>query len=131
MLLLASAGVFGQAGSKKPTELDKTEAIPSVAYLKRGEALGKSEKISLAKALEDPANFSGRPVLVEGIVVRSCKAQGCWAELAPAKEGKSVRVTMKGGSFFIPLQSAGAEVRAEGVFSVKNLSKEHVDHLIS
>lgn len=128
ILLLATAGVFGQIGAKKPTDLDKTEAIPSDAYLKRGEAIGKAEKVSLAKVLEDPASFSGRKVMVEGLVVRSCKAQGCWAELAPDKAGKSVRVTMRDSSFFIPLQSAGAEARLEGVFSIKPLGKEHVDH---
>ena len=124
ILLLATAGVFGQMDAKKPTDLDKTEAIPSVTYLKRGEMLGKSEKVSLAKVLEDPASFAGRRVLVEGLVVRSCKTLGCWAELAPSKEGKSVRVKMKDNSFFIPLQSAGAEARAEGVFSIKNLNAD-------
>jgi Domain of unknown function (DUF4920) len=128
ILLLATAGIFGQTAAKKPTDLDKTEAIPSEAYLKRGEAIGKAEKVSLAKVLDDPAKFSGRKVMVEGLIVRSCKAQGCWAELAPDKAGKSVRVTMKDSSFFIPLQSAGAEARAEGVFSIKALGKEHVDH---
>lgn len=128
ILLLATAGVFGQTGAKQPTDLDKTEAIPSDAYLKRGEAIGKAEKASLAKVLDDPAKFAGRKVMVEGFVVRSCTARGCWAELAPDKEGKSVRVTMKDSSFFIPLQSAGAQARVEGVFSVKALGKEHVDH---
>jgi hypothetical protein len=133
VLLLATAGVFGQMTEmegKKPTELDKTETIPTKAYLKRGELIGKAEKVSLAKVLDQPANFSGRRVLIEGVIVRSCKAEGCWAELAPSKDGKSVRVKMKDHSFFIPLQSAGAEARAEGVFSVKTLTKDHVDHMI-
>jgi len=38
---------------------------------------------------------------------------------------------MKDHSFFIPLQSAGAMARAEGVFSVKTLSKAQVDHMIA
>ncbi len=114
--------------AKKPTDLDKTEAIPSDAYLKRGESIGKAEKVSLADVLEDPARFSGRKVMVEGLIVRSCKTLGCWAELAAGKAGQSVRVTMRDRSFFIPLQSAGAEARAEGVFSIKALGKEHGDH---
>lgn len=128
ILLLASAGVFGQMDAKKPTDLDKTEAIPADTYLKRGEAIGKSEKVSLGKVLEDPASFAGRKVIVEGVIIRSCKAQGCWAELAPGKEGKSVRVTMKDSSFFIPLQSAGSEARAEGIFTVTKTTKDHADH---
>jgi hypothetical protein len=58
--------------------------------------------------------------------------EGCWAEIAPEKDkSKSVRVTMKGHAFFIPLQSAGSFARAEGVFTVKTLKKEEVDHLIN
>ncbi len=64
------------------------------------------------------------------MIVRSCKMEGCWAELAPKANAKSVRVKMKDHSFFIPLQSAGAMARAEGVFTVKTLTKEMVDHMI-
>src|SRR5215217_99602 len=91
-----------------PTEADKTAAIPSDGYLKRGEPIGKTEKVSLASVLKDPSKFADKTVLVEGVIVRSCKMEGCWAELAPAANGKSIRVDMKKHGFFIPLQSAGA-----------------------
>ncbi|MEP7213103.1 MAG: DUF4920 domain-containing protein [Acidobacteriota bacterium] len=127
----ASALAQEKPEKKQPTEADKTTAIPSDSYLKRGAPIGKSQKVSLAKVMLDPAKYAGTKVRVEGVVVRSCKSEGCWAELAPAANGKSVRVTMKDHAFFIPLQSAGATARAEGVFAVKVLSKEHVDHLIN
>ena len=116
--------------SKKPTEQDKTEAIPANGVLKRGAAIGKSEKVSLAKVMKSPAKYAGKTVRVEGVIVRSCKMEGCWLELAPSKEAKSVRVKMKDHSFFIPLDSAGALAKAEGVFSVKTLSKEEVKHMM-
>ncbi len=37
---------------------------------------------------------------------------------------------MKDHAFFIPLDSAGMNAKADGVFSVKVLSKAEVDHLI-
>lgn len=114
----------------KPTETDKTAAIPSDGYLKRGAAIGKSKKISLEKALKDPSKYAGKTVRVEGVIVRSCKMEGCWAEMAEKKDGKSVRVKMKDHAFFIPLQSAGATARAEGVFAIKTLTKAMVDHMI-
>ena len=120
-----------EAEHAKPTEADKTAVIPSDSYLKRGAQIGKAKKVSLAKVLDDPAKFSGKTVRVEGVIVRSCKSEGCWAELAPDAKGKTVRVKMKDHAFFIPLQSAGSTARAEGVFSVKTLTKEHVDHLIA
>jgi len=114
----------------KPTEKDKTEAIPTDSYLKRGAAIGNSKKVSLNKILKNPAKYAGKTVLVEGVVVRSCKSEGCWAEVAENKDSKSVRVKMKDHSFFIPLQSAGSLARVEGVVAVKTLSKKEVDHLI-
>jgi len=115
---------------KKPTEKDKTEAIPTDGVLKRGAVIGKSKKVSLAKVLANPAKYSGKMVRVEGVIVRSCKKEGCWLELAPSETAKSVRVTMKDHAFFVPLDSAGAMAKAEGVFTVTTLSKEKVDHLI-
>jgi hypothetical protein len=113
-----------------PTEKDKTEVIPANSYLKRGAAIGNSKKVSLNKVLKDPAKYAGKIVRVEGVIVRSCKMEGCWAELAQNKVSQSVRVKMKDHAFFIPLQSAGAKARAEGVFAVKTLSKAQVDHMI-
>lgn len=115
---------------KKPTEQDKTEAIPTNGYLKRGAPLGNSKKVSLAKVIKNPEKYAGQTVRVEGVIVRSCKMEGCWLELAANKDSKSVRVKMKDHAFFIPLNSAGAFVKTEGVFSVKTLSKEEVKHLM-
>lgn len=129
LTLVLSLTAFAQM-EKKPTEEDKTAAIPTKGYLKRGEAIGKSKKVSLAKVIANPNEYAGKTVRIEGVVVRSCKMEGCWAEIAPTAEGKSVRVKMKDHAFFIPLQSAGAFAKAEGVFSVKTLSKAEVDHLI-
>jgi len=133
-LLALSTAVVAQEGTKEkaqPTEADKMAAIPSDSYLKRGAPIGKAERASLSKVLAEPAKFAGKTVFVEGVIVRSCKMEGCWAELAETKDSKSVRVKMKDHSFFIPLQSAGAMARAEGVFSVKTLSKAQVDHMIA
>lgn len=136
MILVSALTVTAFAQEKmekaKPTEKDKTEAIPTNGdVLKRGTALGNAKKVSLAKVMENPNKYAGKMVRVEGVIVRSCKMEGCWMELAPSMNAKSVRVKMKDHAFFIPLNSAGASARAEGVFAVKTLSKAEVDHLIN
>ena len=118
------------AEKAKPTDQDQTAAIPADRYLKRGAPIGSAKKASLAKVMKNPAKYAGKTVLVEGVIVRSCKMEGCWAELAPDANAKSVRVKMKDHAFFIPLQSAGAVARAEGVFTTKTLTKAQVDHMI-
>ena len=135
MILTAAFSImaFAQENMEKakPTEKDKTEAIPSGGVLKRGAALGNAKKVSLAKVITNPAKYAGKTVQVEGVVVRSCKMEGCWMELAPDAKAKAVRVKMKDHGFFIPLDSAGATAKAEGVFTVKTLSRAEVEHLMN
>lgn len=125
-----SALAQGTTEKIKPTEKDKTEAIPTNGYLKRGAPIGNSRKVSLAKVMSNPQKYAGKKIIVEGVIVRSCKTEGCWLELAPSKDAKSVRVKMKDHAFFIPLNSAGAFARVEGVLTIKTLSKEEVRHMI-
>jgi hypothetical protein len=129
-LLMICFGTYAQEMAQ-PTEKDKTEAIPTNVFLKRGAPIGDSRKVSLAEALANPSKYADRTVRIEGVVVHSCTMEGCWAELAASTNAeKSVHVDMKDHSFFIPLKSAGAFARAEGVFRVKTLSKADVDHMI-
>src|SRR4051794_31529018 len=65
-----SVCMFAQDAMKanaEPTEADKTAAIPSDSYLKRGAPIGKSEKVALAKAFAEPAKYAGKTVVVEGV----------------------------------------------------------------
>jgi hypothetical protein len=132
LIVILSISALAQEKSEhaKPTEADKTAAIPTDSYLKRGAPLGMSKKVSLNKALAAPEKYSAKTVRIEGVVVRSCKMEGCWAEVAQDEKSKSVRVKMKDHAFFIPLQSAGARARVEGRFVVKTLTKAQVDHMI-
>lgn len=109
-----------------PVELKSGETITRGAALEKG-----VKKVSLEKVLDKPAEFADKTVAVEGVIVRSCKKEGCWMEMAAKQGGKSVRVTFGDHAFFIPLNSAGMKVKAQGVFKTKTLSKEHVDHLIN
>lgn len=110
----------------KPVDLKAGETIT------RGEALAKGlKKAKVEKALAKPTEFADKTVEVSGVIVRSCKKEGCWMEMADKEGGKSVRVTFGDHAFFIPLNSAGMKVRAQGSFKTKVLPKEHVDHLIN
>ena len=134
LLMAFSFAAFAQMdegkSSPKPTDKDKTEAIPSESYLKRGIAIGMGKKVSVDSVLKEPSKFNKGLVLIEGVVVRSCKMEGCWAEVGEKGNGKSVRIKMKDHSFFIPLNSEGAWARVEGTVQVKTLSKEQVEHMI-
>lgn len=133
LTLALSMAAFAQEKMKesKPSDADKQANFDSKGLIKRGAPLSsKAEKVSLAKVMENPSKYAGKTVRVEGVIVRSCKMEGCWMELAPDANSKSVRVKMKDHAFFVPLQSAGFKAKADGVFTVKTLTKAQVDHMI-
>ena len=138
LVLGLSAATFGQQelNSKGQPVAKNVQNAPvelkSGDKITRGAALVKgTKKVSLEKVLDKPAEYADKTVAVEGVIVRSCKKEGCWMEMASKEGGKSVRVTFGDHAFFIPLNSAGMKVKAQGVFKTKTLSKEHVDHLIN
>jgi hypothetical protein len=116
---------------KKPTADDKISKFDADGKMKRGAAIGSAKRVSLAKAMKNPTKYASQPILVEGVIVRSCKMEGCWMELAPSKDASAVRIKMKDHAFFVPLDAAGLKAKVEGVMSVKTLSKAEVDHLMN
>src|ERR1700755_941317 len=83
-----SGAAFAQEemGEKSPTDADKVANFDKSGVIKRGEAIGKADKADLKKVMADPAKFDGKTILVQGVIVRSCKMEGCWLDLAPAKD---------------------------------------------
>ena len=130
---MAQGKMAGMEGmdEAKPTEMDKTAAIPTKGFLKRGAPFANAKKVSLAKILAKPADYAGKTVRVDGVIVRSCKMEGCWMEIAPNATAKGMMVKFKDHKFFIPLKSAGATAKAEGTVVVKTLTKAEVDHLVN
>jgi len=97
--------------------------------VKRGAPVSASKPVALTTVLSSPRSYTKDAVVVEGVIEKSCSAQGCWMELAPAAGKKSVRVTFKDEKFFIPLSAKGMQAKAEGVVKVQTLSKAEADHL--
>lgn len=102
-------------------------SAPAQNEVKRGAALTNAPATELATIVKEPEKFAGKAVTVEGEVQRVCQNKGCWMEL---KSGDAhVRVTFKDYGFFVPTDSKGMKVKAEGQVEVKKMDKETVDHL--
>jgi hypothetical protein len=86
---------------------------------------------SLAGVLEQPEQFAGKSVIVEGEVRRACSRKGCWMELSTSKDAAApgCRVTFKDYGFFVPTDSAGSSARVEAAVEVARLDPSHVAHL--
>jgi hypothetical protein len=97
--------------------------------VRRGAALSKSEPVSIEKVLTTPEEYKAKAVVIEGLVEKACTNKGCWMQIVPEAGKPGMRVTFKDYAFFIPLNAAGMKAKAEGVASVKKLSKSEADHL--
>jgi hypothetical protein len=131
LLFIAAIAFCADAAHAQKTKTKAKSKTVQADVIKRGAPLGKSEMVALTDVMADPQKFSGKTVKVEGVIARSCKSEGCWMELAPSMDAKTVRVKFKDHGFFIPLDAQGMKAKAEGIFEVKVLSKEEVDHLVN
>jgi hypothetical protein len=128
-MVIGIAGI-GIAGQVQNSQKASPKAVEQVYEpLKRGEALGGSPAAALADLIKDPRSFTGKRVIVEGVIARVCSKKGCWMELTPKAGETGLRVTFKDYGFFVPTDSKGMKVKAEGEVSIKVLSKADADHL--
>ncbi|HVS30778.1 MAG TPA: DUF4920 domain-containing protein [Thermoanaerobaculia bacterium] len=98
--------------------------------IKRGMAIDPNTRVvPLEDVLQKPDAYMEAPVVVDGVITKACSNKGCWMQLAPEAGQDGVRVTFKDYGFFVPIDSKGVQARAEGVASLKKLSKKDADHL--
>ncbi|HEX7176657.1 MAG TPA: DUF4920 domain-containing protein [Pyrinomonadaceae bacterium] len=114
----------------KQTTAAAEKAADDREHIRRGEKIGDSPTVPFAHVLKEPQKYAGKRVVVEGVVERVCKSEGCWMQIAPeAGAAESVRVTFD-HKFSVPKDADKMRFRAEGEFSVKVLTKEEVEHLV-
>lgn len=128
-LFAALAGAAALASVAPDTLAAQQPAAAAQEAVQRGAPIGRSAAVPLATVLENPQAYTRTPVVVEGVVERACTNKGCWMQLAPAAGEEGIRVTFQDYAYFIPLNSAGMQARAEGVITVKKHSKKDADHL--
>jgi hypothetical protein len=130
---LLAPGVSGAIPPEKQTSEGKKDKPAKAASaedaVKRGAPIGDSPAVTLAEVVKDPEAFVDRSVIVVGTVAEVCQTKGCWMRVLPEGSETGVRVTFLDYGFFVPKDSQGMSVRAEGTFHTKVLSKEDADHL--
>ena len=100
------------------------------AVVRRGAAVSAGAAMPVARLLGAARTYTTTPVIVEGVITRSCTEKGCWMQVAPTADGSGMRVTFKDYGFFIPQSMVGRRARVEGVTKVTTHSKAAADHLI-
>lgn len=89
-----------------------------------GKPLTLKATTPISAILKDPKAFAGKRVLVEGLVVEVCEERGCWIRISSDKEFESIRYKVEDGVVTFPMDARGKTVLAEGIVTVKTLTRE-------
>jgi Domain of unknown function (DUF4920) len=120
------------ATENTPTNTANTNpSTASSEIVKRGTALGNTTLIQIGQIMENPKSYEGKTLTVEGKIARVCQAKGCWMELTEKEGDPGMRITFKDYGFFVPTDSQGKKVKAEGQLELKVMPKDQVEHLVS
>ncbi|MBM3804619.1 MAG: DUF4920 domain-containing protein [Acidimicrobiia bacterium] len=91
-----------------------------------GKPLSLKKALNLQEALDHPAKYRDQKVLLEGNIRDVCQMKGCWLMLSDGR--RNIRIKFAGYSFFVPKDSRGKKVRAEGRLIQETLSEEMARH---
>jgi hypothetical protein len=81
---------------------------------KLGEIITLTEKTDISSILENPEEFLGKKVLVEGEIVEVCQAAGCWMDIKSQDPNEKIRIKVKDGVIVFPVESIGSKAIIEG-----------------
>jgi Domain of unknown function (DUF4920) len=108
LIILGSASGFAVDGTTYGKKLTVTDVTP------------------IADIVANPEKFEGRRVLVQGTVDDVCKKMGCWMTLRGDEKDKTIRIKVKDGEIVFPQDARGKTARAQGVVTVRTMTKEQL-----
>jgi uncharacterized protein DUF4920 len=92
-----------------------------------GKKIDDSNAITMQELVLKMNDQKSLETKVTGRVVEVCQEMGCWMTLDKG-DGTSMRVRMKGHSFFLPKNSAGKTAVIQGKAEVEITSVEDLQH---
>lgn len=81
---------------------------------KFGSDVTLTDKTEVKAIIENPSEFEGKKVLVEGTIVGVCETRGCWIEIAAADGYEKIRVKVEDGVIVFPMEAKGKTALVEG-----------------
>ena len=92
-----------------------------------GDGVTLDEAVAIDTLLENPNDYVGRKVRVDGVITAVCKMRGCWMQVTNPESGNGVRIKVEDGVIVFPYTSMGHEAQAEGIFEAIKLTPEQIE----
>ena len=94
--------------------------------IKLGKPITLTEVTSISQIFENPQDFLGDSVLVNGTIIDVCNKRGCWIEITSDSAFQSIKVKVKDGEIVFPLSAKGSNATVQGVVEQLVFTKEEV-----
>lgn len=91
---------------------------------KFGREITLTEKTKISEIINNPEEFVGKTVLVEGEVLDVCATAGCWMELKSDDETGKIKIKVRDGDIVFPMSAKGKNAIVEGTVYKIELTKE-------
>ena len=89
-----------------------------------GNGVTLTEPTPVSAILDNPDNYLGKTVRVEGMIIEVCAKRGCWVYVAGDRQGEKIQVKVTDGEIVFPMSASGRMGVVEGVVEELKLSRE-------
>lgn len=76
--------------------------------------------------LENPDEYLGKTVKIEGLIIEVCAKRGCWVYVAGDKADEKIQVKVTDGEIVFPMSATGRNGAVEGVVEEVKMTKEQL-----
>jgi len=105
---------------------------------KLGTGVALKDVTPIKAVLDQPQEFVGKTIRIDGVATAVCEHMGCWLAVADEADANGATVRLKvdhDGGIVFPVSAKGKKVSAEGVFEAvgkdgesKEAAGEHAKH---
>lgn len=91
-----------------------------------GKGVHVEEVTAVSAILDNPDDFIGKTVRIEGMIIEVCAKRGCWVYVAGDRQGEKIQVKVTDGEIVFPMSASGRMGVVEGVVEELKLSREQM-----
>lgn len=91
-----------------------------------GKGVHQEETTKISAILDNPDDFLGKTVKIEGLIVEVCSKRGCWLYVASDRPQEKIQVKVTDGEIVFPISATGRVGIIEGTVDEVKMSKDEM-----
>lgn len=89
-----------------------------------GKGVNLTEATAVSAILDNPDQYLGKSVRIEGMIIEVCAKRGCWIYVASDRADEKIQVKVTDGEIVFPMSASGRNGAIEGIVDEVKMSKE-------